>query len=310
MHPYLSIITPMHNEAAGIEFYFDKLIPILNSTGLLWEIIVIDDGSSDTTFAKLADKSNLDTHIKVIKFSRNFGKEAALTAGIDFASGEAVIPLDADLQDPPELIPQLIEKWQEGYDVVLAKRAKRAEDSWFKRSTAKFFYQLMRKISHVEIPPNVGDYRLISRKVINVIKKMPERVRFMKGILSWPGFKTTAIFYERPQRIAGHSSFNVSKLIKLALDGIFSFSDFPLRIWTLIGISISILSFTYALIIIFKTLLLGIKVPGYASLITIILFMGGIQLVSLGVMGEYISRIYLETKQRPIYCIDEKLGLD
>ena len=303
----LSIITPMMNESLSLDLYFQQLLPILQATGLEWEIICIDDGSVDDTAERLRIWHKREPRIIMLRFSRNFGKEAAVTAGIDYCRGAAAILLDADLQDPPELIPKMLEHWRAGYQVVLAKRSARREDSFIKRATAKAFYHLMKRIAESSIPENVGDFRLIDRKVIEAVKAMPERVRFMKGILSWPGFNITTVEYERPARSAGVSAWSPIKLLRLALDGIFSFSNVPLKVWTFVGVTISFFSLCYALFLIIRTLIFGIDVPGYASLSTIILFMGGIQLISLGVIGEYISRIYLETKRRPIYIVSEHL---
>ena len=243
-------------------------------------------------------------NIRIINFSRNFGKEAALTAGLDKARGEAAIPIDVDLQDPPELIKELVAKWREGYDVVLAKRADRTSDSFAKRVSADLFYKLNGKISNVDIPNNVGDFRLMSKRVVEALKQLPENQRFMKGLFAWVGFKTTVIEYVREKREAGQSSFNGWKLWNFALDGITSFSTLPLRIWLYIGALVSFLSFLYGSFIILKTLIFGVDLPGYASLAVIMLFLGGIQLIGIGILGEYIGRIYSESKRRPSYIIE------
>ena len=243
-------------------------------------------------------------NIRIINFSRNFGKEAALTAGLDKARGEAAIPIDVDLQDPPELIKELVARWREGYDVVLAKRADRTSDSFAKRVSADLFYKLNGKISNVDIPNNVGDFRLMSKRVVEALKQLPENQRFMKGLFAWVGFKTVAIEYVREKREAGQSSFNGWKLWNFALDGITSFSTLPLRIWLYIGALVSFLSFLYGSFIILKTLIFGVDLPGYASLAVIMLFLGGIQLIGIGILGEYIGRIYSESKRRPSYIIE------
>ena len=243
-------------------------------------------------------------NIRIINFSRNFGKEAALTAGLDKARGETAIPIDVDLQDPPELIKELVAKWREGYDVVLAKRADRTSDSFAKRVSADLFYKLNGKISNVDIPNNVGDFRLMSKRVVEALKQLPENQRFMKGLFAWVGFKTIAIEYVREKREAGQSSFNGWKLWNFALDGITSFSTLPLRIWLYIGALVSFLSFLYGSFIILKTLIFGVDLPGYASLAVIMLFLGGIQLIGIGILGEYIGRIYSESKRRPSYIIE------
>ena len=243
-------------------------------------------------------------NIRIINFSRNFGKEAALTAGLDKARGEAAIPIDVDLQDPPELIKELVARWREGYDVILAKRADRTSDSFAKRVSADLFYKLNGKISNVDIPNNVGDFRLMSKRVVEALKQLPENQRFMKGLFAWVGFKTTVIEYVREKREAGQSSFNGWKLWNFALDGITSFSTLPLRIWLYIGALVSFLSFLYGSFIILKTLIFGVDLPGYASLAVIMLFLGGIQLIGIGILGEYIGRIYSESKRRPSYIIE------
>ena len=269
-----------------------------------YEIVFINDGSKDNTLNILLNAKQNFKNIRIINFSRNFGKEAALTAGLDKARGEAAIPIDVDLQDPPELIKELVAKWREGYDVVLAKRADRTSDSFSKRVSADLFYKLNGKISNVDIPNNVGDFRLMSKRVVEALKQLPENQRFMKGLFAWVGFKTTVIEYAREKREAGQSSFNGWKLWNFALDGITSFSTLPLRIWLYIGALVSFLSFLYGSFIILKTLIFGVDLPGYASLAVIMLFLGGIQLIGIGILGEYIGRIYSESKRRPSYIIE------
>lgn len=302
----ITLICPFYNEADGIQKFF---VQIDNLTTKLskydFEILCVNDGSTDETLKILLAQQKINPHIKIIDFSRNFGKEAALTAGIDYAAGDAVIPIDTDLQDPPELITEMIATWQQGFDVVLAKRTDRSNDNILKRITAYCFYHINKSITDYSIPDNVGDFRLLDRKVIEALKLLPERRRFMKGIFSWVGFKTTTIEYIRQARTRGKSKFNIWKLWNFALEGITSFSTIPLRIWTYIGATVSLLAIFYACFIIIRTLILGIDVPGYASLIVAILFMGGIQLIGIGIIGEYIGRIYYETKQRPIYIINK-----
>ena len=270
-----------------------------------YEIIFVNDGSTDNTLEVMLNAKTKHKNIRILNLSRNFGKEAALTAGIENAKGDAVIPIDVDLQDPPELIVSFIEKWEEGFDVVLAKRIDRSSDSLVKRLSAEFFYKIHNKISDISIPSNVGDYRLMSRRVIESLKTLPENQRFMKGLFAWAGYKTTQVEYTREVRVAGKSSFNGWKLWNFALDGITSFSIVPLRIWLYIGVVISFLSFIYGSTIIIKTLIFGIDLPGYASLLSIVLFLGGIQLMGIGILGEYIGRIYKESKRRPTYIIEE-----
>jgi len=302
--PTISIVCPCYNEEEVIDIFLETITPILNRSGLSYEIIFINDGSKDDTLNIIKIAKSKYNQIRIINFARNFGKESALTAGLDFSLGEVIIPIDVDLQDPPELILEFLEKWKEGYDVVLAKRVNRDSDSFFKRKSAELFYRLHNKISHISIPNNVGDYRLMTRRVVDAIKLLPENQRFMKGIFAWVGYKTTTVEYTREVRVAGETSFNGWKLWNFALDGITSFSTVPLRIWLYIGMSISFLSFIFGATIIVKTLIYGIDLPGYASMLTIILFLGGIQLMGIGILGEYLGRIYNEAKNRPIYIIE------
>jgi glycosyltransferase involved in cell wall biosynthesis len=306
----LSLLVPCYNEEENLPSLFERLESVLKPLNITYEIICINDGSKDNTFKFLLDYHHQNPFIKVVNLSRNFGKEAAVTAGLDFASGMAVIPIDADLQDPPELITELLEKWREGYDVVYGVRRSRHGESWLKRFTANNFYRTIGKISTVPIPADTGDYRLLDRKVVEVLKKMPERNRFMKGLFSWVGFKQTAVYFDRVPRKNGKSSFNYWKLWNFALDGITSFSSIPLKVWGYFGIFISSISLLYGLFLVLKTIVLGIDVPGYASTIVIILFLGGIQLITLGVIGEYIARIYEEVKGRPVYLVREAYGFE
>lgn len=303
-NPTISIIAPCYNEEETIEPFLRRIEEILTQINEPYEIVFINDGSKDNTLNVLLNAKQNFKNIRIINFSRNFGKEAALTAGLDKARGEAAIPIDVDLQDPPELIKELVAKWREGYDVVLAKRADRTSDSFAKRVSADLFYKLNGKISNVDIPNNVGDFRLMSKRVVEALKQLPENQRFMKGLFAWVGFKTVAIEYVREKREAGQSSFNGWKLWNFALDGITSFSTLPLRIWLYIGALVSFLSFLYGSFIILKTLIFGVDLPGYASLAVIMLFLGGIQLIGIGILGEYIGRIYSESKRRPSYIIE------
>jgi glycosyltransferase involved in cell wall biosynthesis len=289
---------------------FERLESVLNPLNITYEIICINDGSKDNTVKCLLEYHHQYPFIKVVNLSRNFGKEAALTAGLDFAKGMAIIPIDADLQDPPELISQLIEKWREGYDVVYGVRRSRHGESWLKRFTANIFYRIIGKISSVPIPPDTGDYRLLDCQVVEVLKKMPERNRFMKGLFAWVGFKQIAVYFDREPRNKGKTSFNYWKLWNFALDGVTSFSSIPLKVWGYFGLLISSISLFYGLFLVLKTIIFGIDVPGYASTIVIILFLGGIQLITLGVIGEYIARIYEEVKARPIYLVRETYGFE
>jgi len=303
---FLSIIVPCYNEEIVINIFLKKIFKTLNAIEKSYEIIFVNDGSIDNTLSVLKKNSTKYNSIKVINLSRNFGKEAALTAGLDKSIGEIVIPIDVDLQDPPELIVDFIEMYEKGFNVVVGKRINRDSDSFSKKTSAELFYKIHNKISNIEIPSNVGDYRLMSRKVVNELKKLPETQRFMKGIFSWLGFKTAIIPYIREERVAGKSSFNGWKLWNFALDGITSFSTIPLRIWLYLGSFISFLSFIYGSFIIVNTILFGNDSPGYASLITVVLFIGGVQLIGIGILGEYIGRIYIESKNRPIYIIENE----
>lgn len=304
----ISVIVPLYNESEGIEYLFARLTPVLQELDTSYEIICINDGSQDDTLSKLIKFWQLNPAIKIINLSRNFGKEIALTAGIDYASGAAVIPIDADLQDPPELIVKLIAKWREGYDVVYATRRSRQGETWLKRITALVFYQTIGRMSHVPIPANTGDFRLLDRQVVEAIKRLPERTRFMKGLFAWVGYKQASVLFDREPRYSGGTTWNYWKLWNFALDGIISFSFLPLKVWSYVGVTISIISLLYALMLVVRTLVFGVDVPGYASLMVAILFLGGIQLITLGVLGEYLGRVYEEVKGRPLYLVREEYG--
>ncbi|MBB2918949.1 glycosyltransferase family 2 protein [Cupriavidus alkaliphilus] len=300
----LSLVVPCYNESESIGRFFNGVIPVLESIDAIrFEIVLVNDGSTDDTLEQLIDHSHRDPRVRVVDLTRNFGKEAALTAGLDEALGDAVIPIDADLQDPPSLIPELVRRWREGAEVVLAQRSSRACDSWLKRVTAGAYYRVHNKLSDQKLPVNVGDFRLMDRVVINALKQMPERRRFMKGLFAWVGYRTVIVPYEREPRSAGHSKFSGWRLWNFALEGITSFSTMPLRSWTYIGVAIALGAFGYGAFIVARTLVLGIDVPGYASLLSALLFLGGIQLIGLGVVGEYVGRIYDEAKGRPIYLV-------
>jgi len=304
----LSIVCPMYNEEEALAAFFRRLVPVLAATGMGYEIVCINDGSRDATLERLLEARQQYPEIVILNLSRNFGKEAALTCGIDHARGDAVIPIDVDLQDPPELIPEMLQLWRQGFDVVLAQRTDRSSDSLLKRKTAEWFYRLHNAVADSEIPPNVGDFRLMDRKVIAALQQLPERRRFMKGLFAWVGFRQAVIPYRRAPRQAGDSKFSGWRLWNFALEGITSFSTAPLRVWTYLGLIIALLAFVYGAFIIGRVLLLGRDMPGYASLITVVLFLGGVQLIGMGVLGEYLGRIYTETKQRPIYIVRDRYG--
>ena len=305
----VSLVVPFFNEAASVWPFHQAILPVLDGTpGVRFEVVCVDDGSRDGTLSRLIALAEADRRFRVIELSRNFGKEAALTAGIDAAAGEAIIPFDADLQDPPELIPVLIEQWQRGAEVVLARRANRQMDSLPKRKTAEWFYRLQNLLAGVAIPENVGDFRLMDRLVVEAVKSLPERQRFMKGLFAWVGFRTVTVDYTRKARAAGKTKFSGWRLWNIAVEGITSFSTLPLKVWTYVGVSGALLTLIYAIYIVIRTLIRGIDVPGYASLLVAILFLGSLQLISIGVLGEYVGRMYMETKRRPNYLVRRRYG--
>ncbi len=309
MPPCLSIVVPMHNESQNVQAFYDRVAGVLDGLGETWEIVCVNDGSRDDTLAQLTELHGRDPRVKVIDLSRNFGKEIALTAGLDHATGDAVIPIDADLQDPPELIPELLAKWREGYEVVNATRRSRQGETWVKKATANAFYRALEKMTSIRIPRNTGDFRLISRPAMDALRRLPERNRFMKGLFAWVGFRQATVYFDRHPRHAGVTTWNYWRLWNLALDGITSFSSLPLRIWSYLGAGIALCAFFYASFLILRTLFFGIDLPGYASIMVTILFIGGIQLIGLGVLGEYLGRIFEEVKQRPMYLIRESHGI-
>ena len=306
--PQLSVVVPLYCEASNIDYLFERLESVLDRIGMSYEIVCVDDGSKDRTLEGLIAHHYRNPRIKVVALSRNFGKETALTAGINHTRGQAVVPIDADLQDPPELIAQLVERWQSGYDVVYAKRRSREGETWLKKFTANGFYRTIDRMSRVPIPQDTGDFRLLDRQVVEALKQLPERNRFMKGLFAWVGYKQTYITYDRAPRHSGDTKWNYWKLWNFAVDGITSFSMVPLKVWSYIGMGISGVSFVYALYLILRTLIRGVDLPGYASLMVAVLFMGGVQLISLGVIGEYLGRVYEEVKGRPLYFVREFYG--
>ncbi|QQX57755.1 glycosyltransferase family 2 protein [Pseudomonas chlororaphis] len=304
----ISLIVPVFNEEQAIGLFYQAVRRELRFEQGEVEIVFINDGSSDRTAEEVKALAQVDEQVLLINFSRNFGKEPALFAGLEHATGDAVIPLDVDLQDPISVIPRLIEEWQKGADVVLAKRRGRAADSYLRRCSAALFYHLLNRIAYTRIEENVGDFRLMDRKVVDVIRTLPEHQLFMKGVLSWAGFTTVVVEYERAGRVAGSSKFNGWKLWNLALEGITSFSTVPLRLWTYVGGSISIFAVLYAVYMVLDQIFFGNSVPGYPSLMTAILFLGGVQLIGIGILGEYVGRIYIEAKHRPRYVIKDVIG--
>jgi len=308
--PLVSLVAPMYNEEEVVGKFFAAVDGVLSGSGIDYEIICVNDGSIDGTIDELKKYSQNDKRIKVLDLSRNYGKEIALTAGLDYATGQAIIPIDCDLQDPPELIPRMIDRWREGCHIVLARRVSRNEDSGLKRLSSKFFYSLLSRISDFDVPENVGDFRLLDREVLEALKTFPERSRFMKGLFASVGYRQAVVEYDRPARIAGNSKWSYLKLYRLALDGIFSFSTVPLKIWSYIGVAVALYAFVYGVYLIIKTLIFGVGTPGYASLMVVLLFASGSILICLGVIGEYLSRIFIEVKQRPLYLVMDKIGFD
>jgi glycosyltransferase involved in cell wall biosynthesis len=302
--PLVSLVVPVFNEEESIDLYLDTVPPLMEREGFRFEIVFVNDGSRDNTLAHLLDRAALDRRLRVVNLSRNFGKEAALTAGIDHARGDVIVPMDIDLQDPPELIEPFMARWREGYDVVYGVRTQRTWDTAAKRLSANWFYRVFNSMSPVRIPENVGDFRLVDRRAVEVLRQLPERNRFMKGLFAWVGFNAVGVPYERPQRAAGSSKFNLWRLWNFALDGVVSFSTAPLRAWFYVGVVIAAVSVLYALFIITRVLIFGIDTPGYASLLIAVLLMGAIQLLSLGIIGEYLGRLFLEVKGRPIYVVE------
>ncbi len=305
--PYISCVVPAYNEAGNIEALLDALRLELGKTGSRFEVIVVDDGSTDATAERVIGRSTGQT-VRLVQLSRNFGKENALTAGIDHASGDVVILLDADLQHPVNVIPEMLKRWREGYDMVYAVQTRRDQMSAARRFATRFFYSLLSRLSHIDIPEDAGDFRLLDRKVVDALRSLPERGRFMKGLYSWVGFKKIGVPYSAERRAAGKSKFSLRRLGELALTGITSFSEWPLRIWSMIGAGISLLALLYASWIVIETLAFGVDVPGWATLSVAVMFFGGVQLLSIGILGEYIGRIFNEVKQRPPYLIARRYG--
>jgi len=308
--PFLSLIIPVFNEEKVIPAFYERTSPILSSISEHFEIIFVNDGSSDSSAEKIRLLHQQDERVKLIDFSRNFGKEIAMSAGLDFCRGEVVVIIDADLQDPPELIPKMVEKWKEGFDVVYATRTSREGETFLKKATADFFYRVIGRLSRTEIPRNTGDFRLMNRRTVEALRLLREQNRFMKGLFTWVGFKQVSIPYSREPRFAGGTTWNYWKLWNFAIEGITSFSYVPLQVASYIGICVAAFAFLYAAFLVIRTLLFGIDLPGYASLMVAILFFSGVQLLFLGVIGEYLGRISHEIKRRPLYLIKDMAGID
>lgn len=302
----LSIVVPVLNEQDGLSPFLTALYAALEDCPVELEVVFIDDGSTDATLERLRQMARQDTRVRYLSLSRNFGKEAALTAGLLNARGDAVVPMDVDLQDPPCLIQDFLHLWQEqGYDMVYGVRESRTEDTRLKRSSAGLFYRFFNRIAEAPIPAEAGDFRLLDRRVVEALRRLPERNRFMKGLYAWAGFRSIGVAYQRPARTTGQSKFNYWKLWNFALDGLLSFSTLPLRVWSYIGGITALVSFVYIIVIVAKVLLLGRDVAGYASLMSTVLFFGGMQLLSIGVLGEYVGRLFIESKGRPLYLVAE-----
>ena len=302
----LIVIVPAYNEAAVLEVFHERLSRVLDELPLEGSVLYVDDGSADGTWDIIESLARRDARAGALKLSRNFGKEAAMTAGLDEVDADAVVVIDADLQDPPELIPALIEQWRAGYDVVYATRSARTGETGFKRLTSSAFYRTMERLSDTPVPRDTGDFRLLSRRALEALRQLRERQRFMKGLFAWIGYRQTAVHYQRDPRHAGKTKWNYWRLFQLAVEGITSFSTAPLRVATWTGLSASILAFGYGLWVLTKALLYGDPVRGYPTLMLVILFLGGVQLLALGVIGEYLGRNYAESKQRPLYFVEER----
>jgi len=299
----ISLVMPAYNEQDALNVAFDRLEKVLAGSPYEWELIFVNDGSSDDTLLEATAYRPHAFRMVVVDLSRHFGKEAALSAGLRAASGDAVIPMDADLQDPPELVLEMISRWDKGAEVVIARRSNRGTDLWTKRFSAMLFYRAFNMMSDVAIPENVGDFRLMDRSVVDAINDLPENRRFMKGLFAWAGFRTEEIEYVRPARAAGATKFNTFRLVNLAIEGVTSFSTAPLRLVTYLGMSVAIAAMAYGSYIALRTLIYGIDLPGYASIVSLLAFLSGLQLLGIGIVGEYVGRSYMESKSRPPYVI-------
>jgi len=304
----ISIVVPVFDEEEVVEQFHARLVSVMERLGARWEVIYVNDGSRDRSLSILLGLHARDPRAAVVNLSRNFGKEVAMTAGLDHTRGDAVIVIDADLQDPPELIPELVAGWREGFDVVYAQRREREGETWFKKVTAAGFYRMMQRIGGpVRLPLNTGDFRLMSRRSCDALLQLRERHRFMKGLFAWVGFTSKAVLYDRAPRAAGSTKWNYWKLWNLSLEGITSFTVVPLKLATYIGLLTALIALLYGGQIVVKTLLFGNPVPGYPSLMAVVLFLGGVQLMTLGIIGEYLGRVFNETKGRPLYIVERHL---
>lgn len=308
--PEISIVVPVYNEEAGLPAFWARLTPVLDSLACRAEVIFVDDGSGDGTLAQLLSLRHLDARVRIVSLSRNFGKEIALTAGLDHADGDAVIPIDADLQHPPEVIAELVARWRSGSDIVIALRRDRATDGLLRRAASSLFHRVFARMTTVAVVRDAGDFRLMSRPVVAALRRLPERTRFMKGLYAWVGFRQTTVCYDIEPRLEGRSKWSIWRLWRLALDGITSFSSLPLKVWSVVGLAFALAALAYGAYLVGRTIVHGIDVPGYASLMVMILFLGGLQLLSLGIIGEYLGRVYDEVKARPLYVVRQRIGFD
>lgn len=306
----LSVVIPFYNESGNIAELFRRLHEVLSHHAPDYEVVCVDDGSRDDTFMRLLAAREHNPRLKLVRLSRNFGKEIALSAGLQHARGEAVVTMDADLQHPPELIAEFLAHWREGYKMVYAARQSAQRETWLHTLFARSFYWFFAKISDLQLPPGAGDFRLLDRRVVDALNAMPERTRFMKGLFAWVGFSQIGVPFVPPERLSGKSGFSLGRLWHFAFDGVAAFSTVPLRVWSLLGLAISAISLAYGGFLVVRTLVYGIDVPGYASLMVSTLFIGGVQLISLGVIGEYLGRVFEEVKRRPLYLVSETHGID
>jgi glycosyltransferase involved in cell wall biosynthesis len=304
--PSISVVAPAYNEEEVLVEFYRRVVSVLDATGAEYEVVLVNDGSRDQTLAIMLSLQKMDPRVSVIDLSRNFGKEIALTAGLDHTKGDVVVVLDSDLQDPPELIPEMIGVWRDGYDIVYGVRSHRDGETWLKRTTAKYFYRLIQAVSRVAIPNDTGDFRLMSRRAVLQLLRLREEHRFMKGLFAWIGFPAKPIYYRRDARAAGETKWNYWNLWNFALEGITSFTVAPLKVATYLGLAVAMLALLYGVFVVWKALVFGDAVQGYPSLMAVILFLGGVQLISVGVLGEYIGRIFNEVKRRPLYLLNRK----
>lgn len=305
----ITVVVPVYNESAVISAFYERASTTLSALeGLEHELVFVDDGSSDDSYDQLTELARADPHVRVIKFSRNFGHQVAITAGVDRAAGDCVVVIDADLQDPPEVIGDMVQKWREGYDVVYGERGQRDGEGYLKLLTASVFYRALGRVAGINIPPDVGDFRLMSRRAVNELRRLREKDRFVRGLVSWIGFRQTGVTYRRDARYAGETKYPYRKMIKFALDGLTSFSTVPLKVATWLGYLASFLAFAYLASVFVQKWVLGNTVQGWATTMVAMLFLGGVQLICLGIIGEYVGRIFNETKLRPMYIIEEVVG--